>query len=160
MNDSSDTVEPNEGPLRLEQADDVGPNAPDLLLPAVIDETQRVLMIQPDATANYWQKSFSRISTWAVVIGAVTTIAGLLWLDHRIRKLEKQQSELAKEITDMRASQRNSANPVPAPPGLSNGDQQLPSGTGDLPANPKLPMSKPVDKSKTKNNKRELRMNR
>jgi proteasome lid subunit RPN8/RPN11 len=117
-------------------------------------------VIQPRLATTFWRKRVSRISTWAVVIGTVTTIAGLVWLDHRTRKLEKQQSESAKEITDTRASQPtpNPANSPLAEPGFKdsssrtgpNRERQTPLVASDLPANPKLPAAKPRDTQKKK----------
>ena len=148
----SSPVKPLPAPNPLSPATSVG--AP------VEQEPDRSFVVEPSVAATSPRKRVSRISAWAVGIGIVTTIAGLVWLEQRIRRLEKQQTESATEIAGMRAPQPtpNPTNSPPAEPGsedsnsktIANGEQQTPRVTGDLPANPKLPMSKSADKSKTK----------
>jgi proteasome lid subunit RPN8/RPN11 len=140
--------------------------APNPLLPATKVsaptelEPERSFVIQPRVATTSWRKRVSRISTGAVVIGTVATIAAIVWFDHRIRKLERPQSESAREITTLRASQPipNPANSPLAQPGSEdsgsktgpNREQQAPLAASDLPANPKLPVAKSPDKPKTK----------
>jgi proteasome lid subunit RPN8/RPN11 len=121
-------------------------------------EPDRSLVIHPKVATTFLRKRVSRISTWVVVVGTVTTIVGLVWLDHRIRKLENQQLASAKEITEIRASRPS----PPSSPLAQRASEDRASTTGpdreheapliasDLPANPKLPVAKSPDTPKKK----------